>query len=205
MATVVFLGAMQTSPHTEVVDRVVVVVAGTPILASDVRAARLFGIGGVPRSEEQAAALDLAAVSVLIDRRLMLAEVDRYAPPEPTDISVGEALRTVRGRFDSEAAFGAALETAGLDEAYLRGAIRDDLRIGAYLDQRFTVVPPTEDEVREFFSTRPDRFMQGGRAVSFEDARPEVIDAFVDERRRTRVEEWLAGLRRRSQIVRHLP
>ena len=44
----------------------------------------------------------------------------------------------MRARFPSPAAFDAALARSGIDEKHLRETLRQDLRIRAYLDQRFT-------------------------------------------------------------------
>jgi hypothetical protein len=46
----------------------------------------------------------------------------------------------VRQRFPSPAAFEAALARSGIDEQHLRETLRQDLRMRAYLDQRFSAV-----------------------------------------------------------------
>jgi hypothetical protein len=45
----------------------------------------------------------------------------------------------VRQRFASPAAFDAALARSGIDEKHLRETLRQDLRMRAYLDQRFSI------------------------------------------------------------------
>ena len=64
----------------EIIDRMMAVVAGDLIMMSDVAAAVEFGL--VPPAP--AADVTRTVLSQLIDRSLMLAEVERYAPPEPT-------------------------------------------------------------------------------------------------------------------------
>ena len=44
----------------------------------------------------------------------------------------------MRQRFASPAAFDAALARSGIDEQHLRETLRQDLRMRAYLDQRFS-------------------------------------------------------------------
>jgi hypothetical protein len=122
----------------EVIDRVLAVVAGDLIMLSDVRAARDLGLvdpGDAPDA-------DRAVLLQLIDRSLILNEVDRYAPPEPNSDAVDRALDTVRGRFASRPAFESALTRVGLDEGQLRAMVRQNLRIRAYLDQRFVAETP---------------------------------------------------------------
>src|SRR5215510_14598426 len=76
-------------------------------------------------------------LSKLIDRELIVAEVDRYAPPEPTSEAIDRETGRIRMRFPTSEAFVAILERSGTDEKQLREIVRQDLRIRAYLDQRF--------------------------------------------------------------------
>ena len=68
----------------------------------------------------------------------------------------------MRSRFPSPDAFEAVLARAGIDLAHLRETVRENLRIRAYLDQRFSA---------------------------------------GDERRQQVVDDWMAGLRRRADII----
>ena len=142
----------------ETIDRVLAVVAGQLITLSDVTAARDLGL----QSADGAADPVRAILTKLIDRELVLAEVDRYAPPEPTADAVDRELERVRARFASQAAVDAALARSGIDEKNLRETLRQDLRTRAYLDQRFTA---------------------------------------SSDRRTRAVEDWLAGLRRRGDVI----
>ena len=144
--------------RAETIDRVLAVVAGQLITLSDVTAATDLGL----QSPAGAADPIRAVLSKLIDRELVLAEVDRYAPAEPTAEAVDRDVQRVRQRFASAAAFTAALTRSGIDEPHLRETLRQDLRIRAYLDQRF--------------SAQPDR-------------------------RANLVDEWMAGLRRRGDVI----
>lgn len=135
--------------RAEVIERVMAVVGAEMILQSDVRAARVFGLvdsGGAGGGDD-------AVLSRLIDRALVLAEVDRYAPPEPTAAAVDDAVRRVRSRFASTEAVTRALAETGIDDAHLRAYLRDDLRIRAYLDQRFTQADRQPELVDEWIGT----------------------------------------------------
>ena len=124
----------------ETIDRVVAVAAGQIILLSDVTAARELQLVRPAAGSDPLA----ATLSALIDRELVLAEVDRYAPPEPTADAVDQAVAQVRARYPSPQAFAAALARFGVDENHLRQTLREDLRIRAYEDQRFTGATPAE-------------------------------------------------------------
>ncbi len=181
----------------EIIDRVLAVAAGSLIMLSDVRAALEFGLvspGPAPDPVRE-------ALSRLIDRALVLAEVDRYAPPEPSAEAVDRALQAARLRFSTPEAFTAALARVGMGDRHLRETLREDLRIRAYLDQRFTVVAPTDDDLGRFYRDHQEMFTRNGRLAPFDDVRQDVAQAFVTDRRRVLVDEWVAGLRRRAEIA----
>ena len=119
--------------RAEIIDRVLAVVAGQVITLSDVAAARELGL----QSPEGAADPVRAVLTKLIDRELELAEVERYAPPEPSAEAVDRAVAVIRARFPSVGAFEEALTRSGIDDQHLRETLRQDLRIRAYEDQRF--------------------------------------------------------------------
>ncbi len=160
----------------------------------DITLARELGLAPTDRSARD-------VLAELIDRALVLAEADRYGPPEPEPDAVSRELDRVRARLPTREGFENALKRAGLDEARLRERLRQDLRIRAYLDQRFTVLPPEEDDIRRFYEIHPELFSRDGSVQPFDDVRVDAARAALDERRRALVEEWIAGLRRRATIV----
>ena len=117
----------------ETIDRVLAVVAGQLIMESDVVGMRELGFV----SPDPGANPDASVLSKLIDRELMLAEVDRYAPPEPDSALVDRQVAAVRARFPSQQAYDAVLSRAGLTQANVREIVRQNLRLEAYLDERF--------------------------------------------------------------------
>jgi hypothetical protein len=125
-----------TRASAEVIDRVLAVVSGDLITLSDVTAARDLGL----QRADDAADSTRAILSRLIDRELVLAEVERYGPPEPTTEAIDVEVAAVRARFESRSAYTDALLRSGIDEAHLRETLRQDLRIRAYEDQRFANV-----------------------------------------------------------------
>src|SRR5438552_56197 len=67
----------------EVIDRVVAIVGGELIMLSDVNAARTLGLSSV-----EATATADEVVDRLIDRSLVLTEIERYSPPEPAPATI---------------------------------------------------------------------------------------------------------------------
>jgi hypothetical protein len=132
-AALIVMMLCTVSPHAEILDRVLAVVAGRLIMLSDVTAARDLQLMPV-----EAGADPIRSVLMrLIDRELVLVEVDRYAPPEPSAAAVDAEVQRVRARFASDDDLDAALARSGLDSRHLRETLRQDLRMRAYLDQRF--------------------------------------------------------------------
>lgn len=117
--------------YQEILDRTVALVGGQAITLSDVRAVIDLGL-------IEGATSDVAAVtSRLVDRELILREVQRYAAPAPFDSAVDARLAEVAKRFASRAALLKVLDTHGFSEHRLRAWVRDDLRAEGYLAQRF--------------------------------------------------------------------
>ena len=190
-------GSVGAVAASEVIDRVLAVVAGNLIMLSDVTAARALGL--VPDSAASDPVRE--ALSRLIDRAIILAEVERYAPPEPDADAVDRELQAVRAGFTSTQAFEQARARVGVNERHLRETLRQNLRIRAYLSQRFTVVPATDEEVGRYYREHQDEFSRNGAVIPFEQARPNVVQAIGTERRRLLVGDWVAGLRRRAEVV----
>jgi hypothetical protein len=126
-------GTLSVPLRAELIDRVLAFVAGQVITLSDVTAARELGLQPTTGDPDPIRAV----LAKLIDRELELAEVERYAPPEPSAAAVDSEVAAIRARFPTAEAFEAALARSGLDDRHLRETLRQDLRIHAYEDQRF--------------------------------------------------------------------
>jgi hypothetical protein len=119
--------------RAEIIERVLAVVNGSLITLTDVTASRELGLVSPAGDADPVRAV----LSALIDRTLELTEVDRYAPPEPGAEAIEREVEAVRHRIGGPQALDAVLARLGLDVQRLREWLRDDLRIRAYLDQRF--------------------------------------------------------------------
>jgi hypothetical protein len=170
VAALLLVGSLASprSSFAEIIDRVVAVVSTQAITKSDVDAAVAFGMAG--------------NLDALIDRTLMLNEVRRVAPPDPPAADVQARLARMRSRFATPAAFTRALAASGLEESTLAIFAADDVRLAAYLDERFSAASqPTDAEIR-----------QAGEAER---------DRLTNERRQALVAAWVSELRRRADIT----
>jgi hypothetical protein len=138
LVAVVTIALLAPQAGAETIDRMLAVVGGQMITLTDVTAARDLGLQVAGAAEDPLRAI----LAKLIDRELILDEVDRYAPPEPSSEAIDEQVGIVRARFASAAVFDATLAQSGIDEEQLREILRQDLRIRAYEDQRFTPSDP---------------------------------------------------------------
>jgi hypothetical protein len=188
---------MAVVSEAEIIDRVLAGVGGVVITQSDVIAASELGLLTADPVTDPAGTM----ISRLIERQLILVEVDRYAPPEPTVEAVDRELSVVRARFPSESAYKAALARSGVDEKRVRQTLRDELRIRAYLEQRFTVPPPNDEELNRYYREHLDTFTRGREVVPLDEARAEIVRTLTAARRAMLVRDWVLGLRRRAAIT----
>jgi hypothetical protein len=155
-AVLAFSGTASAAANAEIIDRVLAVVGTAVITQSDATAAFELGIVSFDPGDDPMANV----LSKLIDRQLVLLEVERYAPPDPPAAAVDRLLESVRAKFATSELYAAALSRSGVDEPRLRQLLRDQLRIETYFNQRFP-----------------------------------------SERRDVLISEWVAGLRRRTDIT----
>jgi hypothetical protein len=189
--------AAQAQAQVQMLDRIVATVGQQVITLSDARAAS--GLGLLP----DASALPLATVvERLVDRELMRAEIDRFGVMAPAPELLATRIDAIRKRFANQAAFDAALEAHGLSDARFRAWVADDWRIEQYIQQRFDAASqPTDEDVLKYFQSREREFSQNGQPRRFEEIRDEVRRRLLAERRQALVDDWVAGLKRRTEIV----
>ena len=181
---------------SELIERTLAIVANQVITLSDVRTAMALGLVA-PAQEANPVN---GTTERLVDRLLVLREVQRYAPPEPPDARVEEQLAAVRRRFGTPALYTQALEAGGFTEASVRAWGRDDLRIASYLSQRFAAaVVPGDEEVAAYFAAHRDEFDRS--QTTFEAAAPIIRERLSSERRSELIDDWIADLRRRTPVV----
>lgn len=171
------------------------IVGGQAITLSDARAAITFKFVDVGASVEP----EQTATARLVDRELMLREVRRYAPPAPSEAAIEARLSDIRKGF-SGPSFARALELAGFTEARLRAWVRDDLRTQAYLAQRFvTASAPTDIEIASAYAQQKEAFDRAGTTLA--DATPVLREQLIASRRRELIADWVADLRRRTDVI----
>lgn len=187
-ALIVALGVAQP----ELLDRTLALVGGQAITLSDVRAAMALRLVDDPNA-------GIAEItSRLVDRELILREVQRYAPPPPEASAIEARLNEIRAHAPGP--LEDTLSRFGFTDTRLRAWVRDDLRTRTYLEQRFASASvPSDADVAAAYTRQRAEFDSKG--LTFDQAAPIVRARLVEARRSELVVDWLADLRRRTDVV----
>ena len=142
---IVVLALALTSQQPEIIDRTLAIVLGRTITLSDARTAMALGL-------VEGTQVDSGVVQRLIDREVMLREAERYQPPEPSAAQLDEAIAAATRHAGGEAAVTRVLAAGGFSPQRLRSWVRDDLRVSAYLQQRFPADDRRPDQIADWVS-----------------------------------------------------
>ena len=182
--------------YAEIIDRIMAVVVGRVILLSDVRAFRQL------MSDLDVEASDSASLTALIDRELILVEVDRYALGVPNAAAVDAFVSEARARI-GPAAFDEVLRVSGWTSFHVRRVVEDSLRIERYLEERFTAAAaPTDEEALRYYGERTSEFLIDGAVQPFESVRETIQARLAAERRLELISDWVEELQQRADVTR---
>ena len=130
--------------RAEIIDRVMAVVSGEPITLSDVNAAAILRLVTPESAQTDPVS---AVLDRLIQRTLVLGEVDRYQPPEPAPEEIDRRYAAIVQRAGGDAALQHVFAVTGMTPDQLRRWLRDDLRIETYFNQRFGTTDPSRGQM----------------------------------------------------------
>lgn len=171
-------GGATVSAQDQVVERILAVAEGRPVLLSEVRL--IQGLRGIDEK---------AALEELIDERLMLREAGRLAESAVTAAEEERALARLR----ETSPFARAAP-----EPSLRRLVRRQTAILKYVDFRFRPQVNTSDaDVRAAYE---QRYADVTGAPSYEDAAPGLRQELLAQALDLRIEAWVAELRRQAAI-----
>lgn len=180
----------------QLLDRVLARIDNHAITLTDVQAG--LGLGII--QELSGADPITAGTQQMIDRQLVLAEVQRFPPPEPAPAAIDREV--ARLEMNAGARLSALMRSTGLSEARTREMARDNLRILDYLDQRFgTTVQVSDEEVARYYREHEAEFTRGGTLTPFEEGEPIARQRASSERRRAIVDQWIRDLRTRADVA----
>jgi hypothetical protein len=175
-------------------DKVVARIGTNAVTLSDVRAA--IGLGLIDARSED----DADAVNQMVNRQLMISEVERFPPPEPSAAAVDQELAAMKMR--AGARLDGLMKATGLDEVRLGEMARVTLRIQAYVAQRFgTSRPVADDDVRRYYNEHQAEFTRDGKVLPFEDVEAAARQRAAGARLRDAIAQWVRDLRSRTEVV----
>ena len=131
--SVAAVAATRAAQPTETLDRILAIVDGQIIMHSDVRAFIDLRLVDVPAGPSQ----EVDVLTFLIERRVVIDQVDRFVVAEPAPNLVDRRIDRVRSRLPGGADLDAILDRVGLASDDLRQLVADDIRRDAYLADRF--------------------------------------------------------------------
>ena len=175
-------------------DKVVARIGTNAVTLSDVRAA--IGLGLIDAKSED----EPDAVNQMVNRQLMIGEVERFPPPEPSPAAVDQELAAMKMR--AGARLDELMRATGLDEMRLGEMARVTLRIQAYVAQRFGTSRPVADEdVRRYYNEHQAEFTKDGKVLPFEDVEAAARQRAATARLRDAIAQWVRDLRSRTEVV----
>jgi hypothetical protein len=142
---------------------------------------------------------DAAATRAVVERRLILDEIARFAVAEPPAAAVTERRQqwaaTLPAGFDQAS----ALERHGLTQDDLLAWFKEDVRIEAYLNRLFMAsAQPTTAEIADYVRLHAAALATDGSPAALEAAAKAQL---ARDNRQTRIRDWIDGLKRRADIT----
>lgn len=196
VVTILVTGLPVAAAQQILLDRVVARVGSVAITETDVRAAAALGLINLPPGADVIA----DGTRAMIDRQLILQEVNRVAPPAAADAAVDEAVAAMKARVGAQ--YQSLTLSTGLDDQRLRELARESLRIQAYLQQRFgTTAQASLQEARDYYDKHPQEFTRNGTLLPFAQVEASARTAASEERRRAGIAQWMLDLRARGDVA----
>jgi len=187
------------------VERVLALVNGVPVLASDVELAQAAEL--VPRQEgESDADYRRAVLDALIALQLRWQDLEAAALTERVQADLAAAWSGVAARAGGEEALRARLAAIGLPDAALRDLVRRAAVVEAYVATRFgPFARATPREVEDAWSGElaPALAAQGKPVPELAAVRGEVEALLRERKLDAEVKRWTAELEARASVVRY--
>jgi len=181
----------------EVVDRILAVVDGEVITMTDVRIVQAFRIGGGEGDEVPAFS---SVFDSLVDQQLVIRLTDERV--EVSEAEVEDELKAVEDRVGA-AVFGARLAEFGMERDGLKDPIRQKIVFDRIIFQRFSQsIFISLRQIEEYYARVyiPGRSERGLEVKPLLDAIDEIEADLKNDLIRSRLGEWLRGLRAEAHI-----
>ena len=187
-----------------IVDRVAVIVGNGVVKDSDIL--EDLRITSFLNNESPAItpAVRKAAVSRLIDQKLIRKEIESGDYPSGSVAEAQNLLADLKKRYADDAAYQRALASRGIDEQDLKDRLLWQLTVLRFIDVRFRPAALVTDAELEAYYNEHKQQLQAanrGRPATLDAFRPEIQDILASERVNQLLDEWLDRRRKDTRIV----
>jgi len=209
LAVVLLLVAV-VSP-AEVIDRIVAVVNGEPILQSDWDIALRSEAFLAQRPLDLRPQAARAVLDRLIDQELLRQQIRSFhvQPVSPDDLR--SRLQQIRAQIPgaaTDAGWQAALQGYGINQAELSQRVAEQLAINRFVDLRLRpTVRLDRASIEAYYRDKllPELKKKGAGEVPLAQVTRQIEEILSQERMDTMLNEWLRELRQQSEIKLSLP
>lgn len=185
----VFLPSL--SAQSLVIDRILVVVNGEIITASDFRTAEVIHVSKKFVHHE-------ALLEKLIDEKLLIEEAQRFEIPIPGEDEVRRSLHALIEWYPSEKNFQKQLKEKGITLEMVNTGLKNQLLIARFLDQRinfFVLITPKE--LNQYY----ENHQQDYSGLEFDEVlRGEIEQKLIYAKAGKKKREYLTKLRKDSEV-----
>lgn len=102
------------------------------------------------QGEEMLEQIRQQTLDMMIQQKVLLQEVQKLGL-SPSEESVDEQLNSIRGQFDTDEEYEAALEQNMFTENELKESLVQELSLKAYMAENMTEILVTDDELEEYY------------------------------------------------------
>ena len=177
--------------YSFILDRILVLVNGEMITASDLRTAEVIHVSEKPIHQG-------ALLERLIDEKLLIEEAQRFEIPIPEEDEISLSLLNLKEQYQSEKVFQKVLIEKGITQEMVNEGLKNQLLITRFLDQRinfFVIVTPKE--LNQYYENHQNDYPRREfDEVLKEEIEQKVIHAKAEKKKR----EYLSKLRKDSEI-----
>ncbi len=201
------IGMALAASAGEIIDRIVAVVNGQPILESEWdEAVRCEAFLDGRPLEQVTPEAQRAALERLIDQELLHQQATAYRFPPLADDDVQKRMVEIRSQLSGagdDRAWKTALQKYGISEAEFADRVRAELEIVRFLDVRLR--PAIRVDQRSVQAYYRDTFLPqlrkaGAKEVPLAVVAPKIREVLVQQRMGEMLNQWIKALREQSDI-----
>ena len=146
--------------------------------------------------EDQVKQIEQKVVDQLVNSRLLLQAAEKNNI-EAAEEEVQQSLEQIKGQFDKEEEFTAALEANKLTLAQLEKQITDELKVNQYISENITEVTVEEEEIKAMYDQYKE---QSEKIPSYEEVKAQLEQEIAQQKNQVEVGKLVEKLRNESEI-----